>query len=328
VDRHSAEPEELAPLELRELRRLDVERPAGDQAPAYIAAASGVVRRGDFLYVIGDDELDLAVFRLSAGGPGELRPVFDGDLPDDPAERKRAKADVEALTALPPFEGARHGGLFGLGSGSKSTRNRGFFWALDSDGSLMGDPHTVDLDPVYDLLRQQFPKLNIEGASVLAERLWLFHRGNRDAGPNAVAEFRLDAVMESLGGDWRIDVSELEAVREYELGELGGVRLCFSDATPLADELVVFTASAEMDAGGDADGGIKGSVVGTISAAGEVERLRAIDPRWKVEGVHAAIDTGVIDFTFVCDQDDPAVASPLLSATMPVEGRLEVHQAV
>jgi hypothetical protein len=31
----------------------------------------------------------------------------------------------------------------------------------------------------------------------------------------------------------------------------------------------------------------------------------------------------VLDFTFVCDQDDPDTPSPLLSATMPVEGRLE-----
>ena len=162
---------------------------------------------------------------------------------------------------------------------------------------------------------------------MLGERFWLFHRGNRDAGPNAVAELSLEAVMASLGGDWRIDVDELEIVREYELGELDGVRLCFSDATPLADELVVFTASAEVDGGGDEDGAIRGSVVGTISADGDVERLRAIDPRWKVEGVHAAIDTGVIDFTFVCDQDDPEEPSPLLSATMPVEGRLEVHAA-
>ena len=275
--------------------------------------------------MIGDDELDLGVFQLSSARPGHMREIFAGELPDDAKDRKAAKADLEALTALPPFEGAPHGGLFGLGSGSKETRNRGFFWALEADGSLAGDPHTVDLDPLYDLLRERFPKLNVEGASVLGDRLWLFHRGNRDAGPNAVAELSLEAVMRSLGDDWRIDVEELEVVREYELGELDGIRLCFSDATPLADELVVFTASAEVDAGGDEDGGIRGSVVGTISAGGEVERLRTIDPRWKVEGVHAAIDTGVIDFTFVCDQDDPEEASPLLSATMPVEGQLEVH---
>ena len=37
----------------------------------------------------------------------------------------------------------------------------------------------------------------------------------------------------------------------------------------------------------------------------------------------ATIDTGVMDFLFVCDQDDPDVASPLLSASMPVDAALE-----
>ena len=85
--------------------------------------------------------------------------------------------------------------------------------------------------------------------------------------------------------------------------------LCFSDATALTEELVCFSASAE----GEEDGDIHGSVVGTISDDGSVRRLRTIDPRWKVEGVHATIDTGVIDFLFVCDQDDPDTPSPLLA---------------
>ena len=67
------------------------------------------------------------------------------------------------------------------------------------------------------------------------------------------------------------------------------------------------------------DGDILGSVVGTIDRDGEVHRLRTIDRKYKVEGVHAVLDTGVIGMTFDCDQDDPDVPSPLLSATMPVD---------
>ncbi len=84
--------------------------------------------------------------------------------------------------------------------------------------------------------------------------------------------------------------------------------------------MLVFTASAE------ADDAIHGSVVGTLDVEGVVQRLRTIDRRYKVEGVHASIETGVIDFLFVCDQDDPATPSPLLSAAMPVEGHLEPGQ--
>ena len=99
------------------------------------------------------------------------------------------------------------------------------------------------------------------------------------------------------------------------------MKLTFSDATPIADQLLVFTASAEGE-----DGHIRGSVVGTLGLDGSVQRLRTIDRRWKVEGVHATIDTGVLDFTFVCDQDDPDEPAPLLSATMPVEGRFEYRK--
>ncbi len=322
MDRETSAPEELEPLELTKLRDLDVVRDADDEGrPSYIVSASAVARRADHVYVVGDDELDLAVFRSSESGPGEMRQALAGDLPDADDERAREKPDLEALSVLPPFEGAPFGGLLGLGSGSGPGRDRGFYWALDAAGALEGDPVTIDLGPLYDLLRSELGDLNVEGAAVRGDRFLVFHRGNADGGHNAVAELELDRVMESMLGDRSIDVEELNEVRAYDLGELGGTKLCFSDATPVSDDLVVFTASAEAD---DSDGErIHGSVVGTIDTEGQVRRLRTIDRRWKVEGVHAAIEAGVIDFVFVCDQDDPDEPSPLLSATMPIEGGFE-----
>ena len=137
-----------------------------------------------------------------------------------------------------------------------------------------------------------------------------------------VAELSLERLMRSLRDDLCLEAEELEQVRRYDLGDIDGVKLCFSDATPIADRLLVFTASAEAD-----DGHILGSVVGTLELDGTVRRLRTIDRKWKVEGVHAAIDTGVLDFTFVCDQDDPEAPSPLLSASMPLDGKLEYVKA-
>jgi hypothetical protein len=318
MDRKQAEPEDLPPLELRKLRDLDVARDSGDDRPAFIASASAVVRRGDFTYVIGDEELDLAGFELSSGEPGQLRQALSGEVASDPEERKREKADLEALTAMPPFEGAPYGGLLGLGSGSKRNRDRGFFWELRADGSLEGEPRAIDLQPLYDKLREQIDELNIEGASVLGGRFALFHRGNAEGSENAVAELSLEQVLGSLRGDHDLDPEELERVVLYDLGELDGCPLSFSDATALTDDLVVFTASAEAD-----DGAIHGSVVGTLDAEGAITRLRTIDRRWKVEGVHASLDAGVIDFVFVCDQDEPDQPSPLLSATMPAAEGLE-----
>jgi hypothetical protein len=326
MDRRSASREELPPLTLSVLRELKLEEPPAPGRGAHISAASGVARRGDFVYVIGDDELGLGVFRLSREAPGALRRVLRGDLSSDNAERKKEKPDLEVLTLLPPFAGRPFGSLLGLGSGTKPQRERGFVWGLAADGSLDGEPVELDLSPLYERLRERAPELNIEGASALGDQLWLFHRGNTQQGLNIVAEVPLGDFVDGVQEGGRIDCGETMRTRAYDLGELDGVPLTFSDATPLADELVVFTASAEP--GSDphgTDGAIRGSVVGLIDGDGHVERLRTIDRKWKVEGVYASVDARVIDFLFVCDQDDPHSPSPLLSAAMPIESRFETE---
>ncbi len=322
MDRRTSDLEELPPLELRELRGLDLREAPGEGQHPHVSSASGLVRRGDFVYVIGDDMLSLAVFRMSDPGPGELRRVLPGELPADDAARSGAKPDLEALTVLPPFEDDPYGAILGLGSGSGERRDRGFVWSLQADGALRGEPRVVDLGPLYRLLGEHVERLNIEGAGVMGDRLWLLHRGNHAETTNVVAELSLPAVMDSLHGDLRIDVDELADVRSYDLGELDGVEVTFSDASSLGDVLV-FTASAEAEGDDVPNGEIRGSVVGTIDLDGHVRRMRTIDRRYKVEGVHATIDTGVVDFLFVCDQDDPGAPSPLLSAAMPLDGSLE-----
>jgi hypothetical protein len=301
--------EDLPPLSLRRLRDLVL-----DGEPARLSAASGVARRGDVVYVIGDDQPALGVFPLTSDAPGHWRQAIEQG-----AEGKR---DLEALTVLPPFAGHPFGALLGLGSGSEPGRDRGFVWGLAADGALRGDPVQLDLAPVHALLREQVDGLNVEGACVMGDRLWLLHRAGPTS-PNVVAELDLEAVLASIAGDGRVDPHELGDVGAYDLGELDGVPLAFSDATPLGGELLVFTASAEVQGGSAPDGAIHGSVVGTIDPGGEVRRLRTIDRRFKVEGVHATVDTGVVDLLLVCDQDDPDAPSPLLSASMPLDAAYE-----
>jgi hypothetical protein len=288
-----------------------------------VSAASGVVQRGDFVYVVGDDELVLAVFEVSSDAPGRTERVLSGELPADSAARKEAKPDLEALTVLPPFEDHPYGALLGLGSGSTPTRDRGFTWALGSDGSLQGQAREISLAPLYSALRERVEDLNIEGAAVMGDQLWLLQRGNGPRGENVVAELVLSEVMDTLLHDRAVVAAELQALRSYDLGTLEGAKLTFSDASPLGGEVLVFTASAESSPDTYEDGAILGSVVGTIDLDGDVRRLRTIDRRYKVEGVHATLDTGVMTLTFVCDQDDPEAASPLLSATMPLERDVE-----
>src|SRR5688500_8835799 len=92
---------------VRELRLTD----------GYVAAASGLARARGRFYVAADDALALAMFTAGSKDPGTLLPLADGELPHEPAARKAAKPDLEAIAALPT------GGLLVLGSGSADTRH-------------------------------------------------------------------------------------------------------------------------------------------------------------------------------------------------------------
>jgi hypothetical protein len=319
MERREARAEDLPPLELSRIRVLDLEEPSSPGGIPHVAAASGVVRRAEYVYVIADDELGIAVFDASSDRPGRIETALSGELPEGGEERSEAKPDLEALTTLPPFEGHPHGALLGLGSGSTEERDRGFAWALAADGSLEGDPIELDLSPLYTLLRERLDALNVEGAAVMGEELWLLQRGNSEHGENVVIALSCAEILESLEKDHTLAADEFERLLAFDLGELHGAALTFSDASALGRDLLVFTASAEDSSDTTGNGAILGSVVGTIGLDGDVQRLRTIDRKYKVEGVHAVLDTGVITMTFVCDQDDPDQASPLLTATMGLE---------
>ena len=85
MDRERAKVEDVPPLELRKLRDLELEEPSGPERPAHVAAGSGVVRRGDYAYVIGDDELFIA----------RLLPVRSGAGPARAGARRRVAGGCE-----------------------------------------------------------------------------------------------------------------------------------------------------------------------------------------------------------------------------------------
>lgn len=299
-------------IQLEKIRDLTLSNTA-EGRPDHLSAGSGLVRRGDYIYVIGDDELDLAVFSMADGGPGELVRLFEGVLPVDEADRGQDKPDLEALTVLPPFKFNPYGALVALGSGSGESRARGFAWSLDEDGSLRGFPRIVDLSDLYDFLEQHVAgKLNIEGVAVAGDRLALFQRGNSEGGENVVAYLALERVMHELSADFAIESSELVEVQRFELGELGGVELNFSDADSLPDGRLVFSASTEDDSGE-----CVGSVLGVIGEGGEIEQQdRLDDDSVKIEGVDAVLSDDLIHVLLVSDADNVDVSSPLFSATL------------
>jgi len=303
-------------VELRKLRDLTLSNTV-EGRPDHLAAGSGLVRRGDYVYVIGDDELELAVFSLAGGEPGELVSLFTGQLPTEESKRQRRKPDLEALTTMPPFKFNPHGALLALGSGSGPGRDRGFVWSLAPDGGLRGFPRVVDLSPLYELLERHVAgDLNVEGVAVTEDRVALFQRGNSPGGRSQVFFLSLEEVMTSLTSDFAIDASEFEEVQEFDLGQADGVELYFTDADGLPDGRLVFSATAEPE--DDADRSSAGSAIGVIGHDGQLERLERIEPRSvKVEGVDAIEADRMIHVLLVSDADDVSVPSPLYSTTLP-----------
>jgi hypothetical protein len=295
------------------IRELTVDAPRGPNRGHFIAAGSGLVRTGEHLYVIADDEREIAVFPAEGDEPGRLRRLLPGELPADPKERKRVKPDFEALVLLPSQDD--HGGaaLLAFESGSRESRRGGVIWGLDENGALAGDPRRLDLAPLYSAL--DIPDLNIEGAAVAGERLLMFQRGNGRAAVNAVIALSLERAMPDLARG-RLSADAVVAERRYDLGDIDGVRLAFTDAAALPDGRIVYTAVAE---GGDDtyhDGNCAGAGVGVLGADGEQQRWEALDPPAKVEGVEARIDGDAIELLMVADADDPGSPSPLLAARL------------
>jgi len=264
-----------------------------------VSAASGLVRRGDELFVVADDELALARYGLDGAPRGSLR-LFDGELPRAHAQRKRAKPDLEALVDL------EDGRMLALGSGSTEQRARG---AL-----IEGDAvRVVDLRPLYDVLAQRFDRLNIEGASVLDDRLLLFTRRTGASGRNAIVRLDLAATRAALRADAALPAELLADIVELELGDCEGAPYGLTDATRSRDELLVTVAAEQTDDPYE-DGRCCGCAIASLDRDGKLRALWPVTPTVKLEGIALLDDSTAL---VVADADDPTIPSPLYRATLP-----------
>lgn len=297
-------------LHARKLRDLTLE--PGERP--HLAAASGLVRVGDWLYVVADDENSIGVFPAQGDGRGR-RLVFDKPaLPLEPEARKAAKPDLEALAHLPAQVWPPHGALLALGSGSTPRRRRGAVWPLHADGSAAA-PLLLDLAPLYAALEAEIPELNLEGAAVLGDGLRLLQRGNGQAGVNAVVELDLRGACESASRSQSLPAGLLRGIRRYDLGAHRGVRYTFTDASPLPGGRLVFSAVAEDCPDTYHDGAVVGAALGILDEKGGVEFLEPLEPVLKIEGVHATLESdGAIALLLVADADDETHPAPLLAA--------------
>ena len=271
-----------------------------------VSAASGLVALPDRLCLVADDEMFLSVYRPD-GTPLQRIRLFPEVLPDEHVERKRRKADLEAVALLP---GRR---VMAFGSGSTAGRRRGAI----VDPVREVPARVIDLGPLYDRLATDVPDLNIEGAAVSGDGLWLLQRGNGPARFNATIELDLAGVMTSLEAGASIDARALRSITRVELGELDGVALSFTDAIARPGGGLIFSAAAEDTASTYADGACAGSIIGTLVDGRVTERV-TVDPTVKLEGIaYAGAGGSGPDLWLVADPDDREVRATLHRATLP-----------
>lgn len=275
-----------------------------------LSAASGLVVLRDELYVVADDELFVAAFDR-AGRLLRRVPLFDGELPEEHKARKRQKPDLEALTLLPD------GSLLALGSGSTPTRMR----SARIDLTRHALDAVSDWSPLYAELMRSLPELNIEGAAVAHDRLWLAQRGNGALGMNACIELELAAACSALACGGALDASMLRGIHPVRLGAIEGAPLSITDLCAHPDGGLIFSAAAEPSGSTYDDAAVTGSAIGVLSARGEVRECMRVSQRCKLEGValerHANGDAAL---WLVADPDDRALAAPLYRVRWPFSG--------
>lgn len=257
-------------------RTLVYDRPAdpGEDRPDHVRAASGLAMQGSQLIVIQDDASFLAVVtpggvsavKLPRGRDGRRR--FEVSLGN-----KLDKLDLEACVVVDDE-------LWAFGSGSLPSRDK--ICVVQH-----GVPRVRDAAPLFNRIRDLLGgAVNIEGAACVREELWLFHRGNTGPEDLGAAVIRFDlAAMRS----WLAAESALPAIRAvdgYDLGQIDGVRLGFTDATADGDH-VFYLATAEKTPNAIDDGEIVGSQIGVIRE-GTVRAATLVSPDGipvKAEGI-------------------------------------------
>jgi hypothetical protein len=302
-------------IQLTEKKSLLLTQSAQPNRPAHLSAASGLVRVGSWLYVVADDELHLGKFSLEGNNAGDLYRCFAGDLPMESEERKAEKPDIEVLTLIPQFNNPSQQALLALGSGSKKNRHRSAMIPLDSNGNISAPAEIIDLSPFYEFLKSEIGKLNIEGAAIVQNDIFLFQRGNKKNKLNASIRIGLEDFYRVLSQPHKHHEPRIQ-ITPYELGEIDEVPLCFTDATSLPNGEIVFTASAENTSDSYLDGACMGSVIGIINSKGDLSLLEPIDKKVKLEGLEATANDKAIALLLVTDADDATRPAQLYSASV------------
>lgn len=253
---------------LKTLKTKNTSQPGGR---LFVSAASGLALYNNRFYVVCDDEQSLATFPMEGLGDGEFIPLFPGLLPLDTKDRKKEKADLEAILIL-------DGLLLALPSGSTLNRQRGISYTLPHS-----IPKIIDVSSLYNELSKTFPELNIEGACVHQKELVLLQRGNGVQRQNGLITLDLAQVLLDLN-DQMISIKSLKTIHHCSLPSLKGIDLTFTDGASFNGKLY-FLAVAEDSQSTYEDGLVAGSILGILSETGTVKDMIPLSMSSKPEGL-------------------------------------------
>jgi hypothetical protein len=309
-----------------------------EDRPAHVRAASGMSAFKEYLAVIQDDANWLALI----DGDQQVTAVPLPPSPkgarvfSDTRGNKHDKYDLEACVTVPCAGGHE---LVGFSSGARQGRE----WILRvsdtplpskgaagevADGDGRSGLHAAFLEaaPFHDSMRANKAfsgaGLNIEGALTLDDdRIMLFQRGNARPSQghpviDATADVSWAALCRHLAEPHSVPPPVLESIRAYDLGELDGVRLTFSDAEHLGEGRILYSASAE-----DGETGrIAGSVLGVIEANGQARWAELLDAdgspfEGKIEGLTRDLRSAC-KVHFVIDDNDETIPSKIYEALL------------
>ena len=289
--------------------------------PAHVRAGSGLTWLGDRLALVQDDANFVALADPATGLARAIPlPAGEGGLRqfDDERGNKRFKLDLEACTAVPHASGGET--LLAFGSGSAARRER----ILRIAGAAGAEPRVELREAVtfYARLREardfSGSELNVEGAVWRLGRIVLLNRGNGApvdgrAPVNATCEVGWDDLRAYLDGPGAHPPPPPQSIIQYDLGELGGHRLGFTDALAAGFSLL-YTATAEDSPNAVDDGPVAGSALGVVEPDGTarwtvLEDAGGTPFTGKVEGVAHGTRPGTV--FVVVDRDDPGRPSEL-----------------
>jgi hypothetical protein len=216
--------------------------------------------------------------------------------------------------------------LIALASGSTPQRERIVVLPCDAASSPLGSAvRDIAAGSFYAALRGcvdfSGSELNLEGAVVLGDSLLLFQRGNGEArgalaALDAVASVPWQAFCAYLEGGGAGSPPPIAQVVQYELGQIDGVRLTFTDAALAPDGSVLFLACAEASPNTVDDGEVRGMALGVLDPGGAAALTWLRDEvgklcRDKAEGI--VVDPRDPETLWLSvDRDDPDVPSGLL----------------